>query len=114
MASKTFSDIILSSNNLNQTVNALRRAYQTIKNKIVSGKYPDLYSLTATRNGITKDVVMLLGIGARSKAVCYAEFEDEGSSSLIDTTYYMKSVRSVLRGMCKSIGLPDESYVVNS
>ncbi len=113
IAMKEFSDVVLSTNNTSAAIHGLRRSYSIIFNKLVSRRYPELFNVRTTRGGVTRNVVMLTTESARSKAIRHAELSEEDAVEPINVDYYVKSVRSCLRSVCKCIGLPDEEMIVN-
>ena len=115
VAAKSFSDIILSSNSRRDTIERLRREYTRLVTGLSSRNAPEQFKVRATRNGITKDYIKIIPERGNSKSARYAEFEKvelEGDVN-IDVRYYIESIRTCLNSVCKSIGLPDETFITH-
>lgn len=112
IASQRFSEIILSTGSTNQAVISLRCEYTRLRTMITQGKYRDLYRVRATKNGRTRDYVRVVPGGPRDTSARFVAF-DAGDLEIVDSSYYISALQSILRSICKCIGLPDETFVTN-
>jgi len=113
VAAKKFIQIALSTYSLQSVIAALRIEYSRFKTRILSGVYSELYMVRATKSGVTKDYVRIIGQGPRTLAAKYAEFEDLEQDD-IDEEYYIDILDSCLRSICVCIGLSDETLITRT
>jgi hypothetical protein len=114
VAAKSFSDIVLSSSSRLDVIAKLRREYKRLVTGLSNQNRLDQFTVRATRNGITKDHVQIVPERGNSKSG-YAEFEklELEEDFDIDIRYYIESIRTCLNSICKSIGLPDETFITH-
>jgi DNA polymerase elongation subunit (family B) len=115
VAAKSFSDIVLSSSSRADVIARLRREYKRLVTGLSSQNRLDQFRVRATRNGITKDHVRIVPERGNSKSARYAEFEklELEEDFDIDIRYYIESIRTCLNSICRSIGLPDETFITH-
>ena len=109
---RTFSQVVLNTSDKQKAIQGLRRQYNIIKNKIESRSDLDTYKVRSTKAGKTKDYVRVVSKEKNNRQARYAQLDEFGNDdSEIDIEYYMSIIKSSLRSVCSTIGLPDERFV---